>query len=192
MPGGMLATLKGTQKAAALLVALGPDLASEIVRHLSERDVEELAIAMFSLEKLTEEQKQEIIEETYALALARDAEGKGGAAYVTTVLARALGQRRAQEIVERLWSARPRRYFSWLQETNPVDLANYLQNEHPQTIALVLSYLPPRLSAAVLKALPAERQPDISFRIAVMGRTPPDIVEDIEAALRRRLAATGQ
>ena len=81
------------------------------------------------------------------------------------------------------------RPFEFVRKTDPSQLLNFIQDEHPQTIAMILSYLAPGQSALVLGALPPEKQADVAKRIALMDRTSPDVIKEVERVLERKLAS---
>src|SRR5207248_7752206 len=94
--------LKGRQKAAALLIALGADVSAEVLKHFKETEIETLTFEIFQLEKVTEETKGQVLEECYHMAVARDFITSGGADYAREMLVRALGKDKAQEVIERM------------------------------------------------------------------------------------------
>ena len=63
---------------------------------------------------------------------------------------------------------------------------NFIQGEHPQTIALILSYIKPQQASAILSALPQDKQVEVTRRIAMMDRTSPEIIKEIERVLERK------
>src|SRR5919202_6796976 len=130
-------SMKGRQKAAALLIALGPDISAEVLKHFKESDIETLTFEVFQLEKVTEETKGQVLEECYHMAVARDFITSGGAEYAREMLVRALGKEKAQEVIERMAAARRPQRFSFARDSDPAQLAQFIAGEHPQTIALI-------------------------------------------------------
>src|SRR5947207_33352 len=133
--------LKGRQKAAALLIALGPEVSAGVLKHFKDTEIETLTFEVFQLEKITEEMKGQVLEECYHMALARDFITSGGADYARDMLVRALGKDKAQEIIERMAVSRRPSRFSFARDSDPAQLAQFVGAEHPQTIALILSHL---------------------------------------------------
>src|SRR5438105_6198151 len=142
--------LKGRQKAAALLIALGPEVSAEVLRHFKESEIETLTFEIFQLEKVTEETKGQVLEECYHMAVARDFITSGGADYAREMLVRALGKDKAQEVIERMVASRRPQRFNFARESDPSQLAQFISSEHPQTIALILSHLPPQQAAQTM------------------------------------------
>src|SRR6195256_4163963 len=136
-------SLKGRQKAAALLIAMGAEVASGVLKHFKESDIETLTFEIFQLEKLSEETKGQVLEECYHMAVARDFITSGGSDYARDMLARALGKDKAQEIIDRMAASRHPTRFSFARDSDPSQLAQFISGEHPQTIALIPAHLPP-------------------------------------------------
>src|ERR687886_1077577 len=172
--------LKGRQKAAALLIALGPDVSAEVLKHFREAEIEALTVEIFQLEKISEEIKGQVLEECYHMALARDFITSGGMDYAREMLVRALGKEKAQEVIERLASSRRPQRFAFARDSDPSQLAQFIGGEHPQTIALILSHLQATQAAQTMTHLAPELRTEVALRIATMDRTPPEVVEQVE------------
>jgi flagellar motor switch protein FliG len=80
--------------------------------------------------------------------------------------------------------------FDFVKKTDPSQLLSFIQDEHPQTIALILSHLNPNQAAAVLSGLPQELRAEVARRIAIMDRTPPEVIREIERVLERKLSTS--
>ncbi len=182
--------LTGKQKAAILLISLGPDVASSVYKHLSEEEIEKLTLEISGVKKVESEEKEEILEEFHQIALAQDYISQGGIGYAKTVLEKALGTEQASVIINRLTSSLQVRPFDFARKADPGQIFNFIQNEHPQTIALILSYLDSAQAGQILSELPQEMQADIARRIAVMDSTSPEIINEVEQILERKLSAT--
>ena len=177
------------QKAAILLISLGPEVSSQVFRHLREDEIEKLTLEIASQRKVTQEQKEKVLDEFHSLLVAKEYISAGGLDYAREVLEKALGPEKAVSIINRLTSSLQIRPFDFARKTDPSQLLNFIQNEHPQTIALVMSYLTPEQSAAIISNLPADRQVEVSKRIAMMDRTSPDVLKDVERVLERKLSS---
>lgn len=183
-------TLTGKQKAAILLISLGPEVSASVYKHLSEEEIENLTLEISGVRKVEANKKDEIIEEFHDIAMAQDFISQGGIAYAKQVLEKALGEEKATSIIHRLTSSLQVRPFDFARKADPGQILNFIQNEHPQTMALVLSYLEPVQSGQILSELPQELQADVARRIAVMDRTSPEIINEIEQILERKLSST--
>jgi flagellar motor switch protein FliG len=182
-------SLRGRQKAAALLISLGPEASAEVLKHFKESEIEALTVEVFQLEKISEELKSQVLEEVYHMALARDFLTSGGMDYARDMLVRALGRERAQEVIERLAASRRPQRFAFVRDSEPSQLAQFIGNEHPQTIALILSHLQPIQAAQTMSYLTPEVRTEVALRIATMDRTPPEVVEQVEDVLKRKLSS---
>jgi len=180
--------LTGKRKAAILLVMLGPEKAALVLKHLDESDVEQLTIEIANLGKITDEEKKQVLTEFQDIARAREMIAQGGIGYAKEVLQKAFGPEKAMKIIERLVSNLQVKPFDFLRQADPLQLVNFLQNEHPQTIAVILSYLEPQLAGKILSAFPEELQIEVIKRIALLERTSPDVIRDIEKNLERKLS----
>jgi flagellar motor switch protein FliG len=134
--------------------------------------------------------KEDILEEFHIIALAQDYITQGGIGYAKTILEKALGHEQAMTIINRLTSSLQVRPFDFARKADPAQILNFIQNEHPQTIALILSYLEAAQAGQILSELPQDIQADIARRIAVMDSTSPEIINEVEQILERKLSAT--
>jgi flagellar motor switch protein FliG len=182
--------LTGKQKAAILLISLGPDVSASVYKHLSEEEIEKLTLEISGVKKVDSYAKEEVVEEFHQIALAQDYITQGGIGYAKTVLEKALGEEQATVILNRLTSSLQVRPFDFARKADPAQILNFIQNEHPQTIALILSYLDSQQAGQILSELPQEMQADIAKRIAVMDRTSPEIINEVEQILERKLSTT--
>ena len=182
--------MTGKQKAALLLISLGPEVSAAIYKHLNEDEIERLTLEISGVKKVEASVKEEIIEEFHNIALAQDYISQGGIGYAKTVLEKALGKDHAQAIINRLTSSLQVRPFDFARRADPSQILNFIQNEHPQTIALILSYLEAEQAGMILSSLPQEMQADIAKRIATMDSTSPEVISEIEAVLERKLSST--
>lgn len=182
--------LNGRQKAAILLISLGPEASASVYKHLTEEEIEKLTLEISSVRKVDSQKKEEVIEEFHQIALAQDYIAQGGIQYAKEVLEKALGGEKASEIIRRLTSSLQVRPFDFVRKADPAQILNFIQNEHPQTIALVLSYLDAKQSGQILSSLPQEVQADIARRIAIMDRTSPEVINEVEQVLEKKLSST--
>lgn len=181
--------LSGKQKAAILLISLGPDVAAQVFKHLKEDEIEKLTLEIANQRKVTQESKDKVLVEFHQMALAKEYISSGGIDYAREIIEKALGQEKAMMIINRLTSSLQIRPFDFARKTDPAQLLNFIQNEHPQTIALIMAYLQPDQAGTILSALPPDRQVDVAKRIALMDRTSPDVIKDVERILERKLSS---
>src|SRR5919205_3797153 len=183
-----LTGMKGVQKAAALLVAIGEQRASEIVRHLGETEVEALSLEIAKARKVPAEVCKDVVSEAVETVMAEEYIADGGVDFARNVLERSLGSTRADEIIGRLAATIERRPFEFLRRTPAEQIHVFLRNESPQTIALVVANLHTTLAASVLSLLGAEEQAEVARRVALMSETRPEVVEQVEMVMRQKLS----
>ena len=183
------AALTGEQKAAALLISLGPELAAKIYQHLKEETVEQVTLQIANLRKITPDEKDSVMQEVLNIAAAQEYISQGGVEYAHEILEKALGANKAMEIINRLQGSLQMTPFDYIKRTDPQQLLNFIQAEHPQTIALILAHLTPEHAAIILGALPGDVQVDVATRIAILDRAAPDVVMEIERVLERRISS---
>lgn len=179
--------LTGRQKAAILIIAVGAEAASQIFKHLKDKDVERLSVEIAQMTDIPSTIMESIIEEFYQMIMAQEYISQGGLDYAKGVLEKALGPRKAHEIVAKVESAIHVSGFKLLKDVDPNQLMNFIQHEHPQTISLILANLEPSQTASIVSDLPPELQADVAFRIATMGKISPDLLNDIEGVLETQV-----
>lgn len=179
----------GIQKAAILLIALGPERSADIFKHLKEDEIEELTLEIANTRSVSPQVKEDVLNEFYQICLAQQYIAEGGIGYAKELLDKALGSDKAQEVITKLTASLQVRPFEFVRKTDPSQVLNFIQDEHPQTIAMILSYLSPAQSAMILGALTPEKQADVAKRIAKMDRTSPDVIKEVERVLERKLSS---
>jgi flagellar motor switch protein FliG len=185
----LIADFTGTQKAAILLIALGPEKSSSIFKHLKEEEIEELTLEIANTRSVTSQIKEAVLEEFYGVCLAQQYIAEGGSSYAKELLEKALGEEKAMSVIGKLTASLQVKPFEFIRKTEASQLLNFIQDEHPQTIALILSYLSASQAAMIVSALPPERQADVAKRIALMDRTSPDVVKEVERILETKLSS---
>src|SRR5688572_28711239 len=142
--------LVGRRKAAALLITLGKQRSAEVLRHLSDEDIERLTWEISAMGELKSEQRREVVVAFQDAAVAGNVISLGGLEYAEELLRMALGEEKATELIDRLSATSPTVPFGFLRHLNIQQLVNFLSKEHPQTIALLLTFLQAEKSAQVL------------------------------------------
>ncbi len=180
--------LDGAEKTALLLLLLEEPQAAGLLSRLNPGEVEQVGRAMLNVAEATPGTIDSLLDEV--LDIARDTVAVGeGPGTVRGLFWRALGEQRADGMIERLGGTARRPLFEGLQWLEPWAIATVLQGEPVQLQALVLARLAPPLAAAILSRLPADSQPQLIRRLATMGPVTPDVLEAIDSALGARLAA---
>lgn len=176
------------RKAAIILTLLGADVAGEVVKNLTEEQVEVLSLEVARLDRVSPEQREEVIGEFYELAIAQDFIAEGGINQAREVLENAFGAERAESMIRRILSAMQVVPFEFLKRADPAQLLSFIQDEHPQTIALILAYLPMNQSAMIISKLPQELRGEVAERIALMDQTSPEVIKRVEAVLEKKVS----
>jgi len=181
--------INGVQKAAILLIALGPDKSANVFKHLKEDEIEQLTLEIANTRSVSPAIKDSILDEFYEVCLAQQYIAEGGITYAKDLLEKALGAERAKDVIGKLTASLQVRPFEFVRKTDASQLLNFIQDEHPQTIALILSYLSPGQASAIISALAQEKQTDVAKRIAQMDRTSPDVIKEVEKVLEQKLSS---
>ncbi|OPJ57084.1 flagellar motor switch protein FliG [Alkalithermobacter paradoxus] len=181
--------LSGKQKAAILLITLGPEYSAKLFKYLSEEEIEEITLEIANMKKVDPSVKDKIMEEFYEVCLAQEFISEGGIGYAKEVLEKALGAEKAVEIMNKLTASLQVKPFDFARKADASQIINFIQNEHPQTIALILSYLDSHKAGQILSSLPQEKQSEVAKRIATMDRTYPEVIKEVELVLEKKLSS---
>ncbi len=184
-----LSRISGSRKCAILLVALGSETASEVMKFLSEDEIENITLEIAELKNVSSKMRDAVIEEFTQMILAKEYIAQGGLDYARQILESALGHHKAMEIINRIQSTMRKEGFKLLREVDPVQLSEFVRKEHPQTIALILANLNPMQSAAILSEIPEKLQVDVITRLATLQRISPSIINEVEGILESQIKA---
>ena len=181
--------LSGFRKAAILMMQLGRTEASRVLGVLSDKELEEITSEIARMGSVPPEVSSAVIAEFAAIILSGSSITRGGLESARQMLISSVGERRAAEILDRVSETMVDLPFSFLQHADPRQIVSYLGEEHPQTVALVLAHVPAALASAVLAGLAGDLSADVAHRIAVMDRTSPEVIRQVETSLQRRLSS---
>ncbi|MEW6458893.1 MAG: flagellar motor switch protein FliG [Bacillota bacterium] len=186
----MAATTKpGLKKAAIFLISLGSDLSARVLKHdFFDEEIEEISFMINQMERVPPEVRDTVLDEFTELYQARQYLIQGGPKYCKEMLEKAVGREKAESILKRLTATQRTIPFYSLRKTDPKHLLSFIREEHPQTIAMILAYLEPSQATAILGALPPEQRSEVARRIATMERASPEVVQDVERVLERKLS----
>mgnify|MGYP000986532694 CR=1 FL=1 len=183
--------LTGRQKASIFIISLGPEKSAQIMKHLTEDEIEQLTMEIANVRTINNDQFKSVTEEFTQLYMASHYLAQGGIEYAKEVLEKALGNEKAISIISRLSSNLQIKPFDFVRNTDPSQLLNFIQGEHSQTIALIMSYLEAEQAAIILSSLPNDRQAEIARRIAIMDSTSPEIIREVEYTLEKKISSLG-
>ncbi len=173
-------------RVAILFVALGQEASGEVLKYLADFEVEEITQAIANLKNISVAQQDKVLEEFEQHMLAGAWVSQGGLDFARQALERAVGPRRAQEILDRVMHTVSSGFFM-LKNVAPDQIAPFISQEHPQTIALILSQLESTQAAGILTQLPERMQADVAYRIATMENITPNVLKQIEESLEASL-----
>ena len=183
-------SMTNTQKVAALLIVLGPNTASEILKNLSDDNIiEQITLDIAALNKVPPEALDDVLEEFYSLFQASSYLSLGGMNYAQTLLEKVYGADKSQNVLNKLLSSMHTDPFEFFSDADPAQLATSFQNENPQLIALILAYLKPEKAAQVMNNLPPKIQSAVSLKIAEMDRTNPEILSEVEKIVEQKFSS---
>lgn len=180
--------LTGVRKSAILLLSLGQEQASEILRRLPPEAVEEVSREIASLTEIGLDVRKGVFTEFYNLALANSYISEGGLEFAKNLLRNSLDSDQADRIIKQVTQQVQTTPFSFLQKAESENLLTFIQDEHPQTIALILAHLPPQKASEILVGLPGQKQIEVVKRIANMEQTNPEVIKEVERGLEHRLS----
>ena len=192
MPEPPMVEISGPEKAAILLITLGLELSSTIFKFLRQDEVERIVLEIAKITTVPLDKRDFVIQEAYQRAIALKYINEGGIEYAKEILERSFGAGQADDMTSRLFAAlKHGNPLELIKKTEPAQLLQFIQDEHPQTIALILVYMQPEHAGAVISALPPELQADVAMRIAILQKTAPEVLEQLDELLGRRLLVSG-
>ena len=174
-------SVSGIQKAAALLTSLGEKAGGQLIKHLTEDEIQRVSQAIAQLQNFSSKNAEVVLREFSQMLLAQQYVVRGGMEYAEGMLCNALGNEAATRLLDRVRNimAHDPASFDALQKADPQQLAKFIHNEHPQTIALILSHLNPTQAAALLSSLPPDLRSDVAMRMAHLDQISPEIINKI-------------
>ena len=178
--------LSPREKAAILMIALGEEAAGEIMKYMVDFEIEEITQIITELSNLPTAIQDRVLEEFEQHLIAGEWVSQGGIDFARQALERAVGSRRAQEILDRI-SSNTNSGFYMLKNVAPEQIAPFISHEHPQTIALILSQLEAVQAAGIISQLPEAVQAEVSYRIATLNNITPSVLKQIEESLQNNL-----
>ena len=185
----MAAKTTAMEKAAAVIISLGADNASEVYKHLKEEEVEMLSLEISKLKRMQPEEMKDIMDDFYGLCVTQKVINEGGVDYARDILEKAFGQQQASTYMDRLSKSLKTKAFDFLRRADYKNLMSIIQNEHPQTVALILSYASSDQASKIISEFSPEKKVDVVERIAKLDGASPEAIEIIERVLESKFAA---
>ena len=185
-----ISRLSGTQKVAVLLISLGVEKASTILKELRDEEVEEITVEIANMENVSPEVVDEVIKEFHSLMHSKRFILEGGMDYARHVLTETKGRQEVRGMMKRLESKTGNDTFGLFQSAETSQIVQFLQNEHPQIAAVILAHIKETRAAEILTQLDPDFQGEVSLRMAKMGNVSSDVIEEIEEVIRDQISAT--
>jgi flagellar motor switch protein FliG len=186
--------LSGVRKAAMLLIVLGEQASSDILKQLSEDEIQKVSREVARITSISAEQAEDLLNQFHHITTAGDYVARGGIEYARKLLTRAFAPDVAKRLLDRLTKAlgADAASFDAIQKAEPQLLAKFIHNEHPQTIALVLSHLNSSAAAGLLTSLPPGIRSDVAQRMAGLDQISPEVIMKIVGVIGQKLSALGE
>ncbi|GAJ26313.1 flagellar motor switch protein FliG [Liquorilactobacillus sucicola DSM 21376 = JCM 15457] len=182
-------SIEGIKKAAILLISLGSETSSKIMKLLPESFIQKVSYEIANTDAVSPDQREKVLEEFVNTAAAKQYVLDGGIDYAKNLLNQALGPQKAKEIIDILNQIQLReRPFNIARKADTQQLVNLLVDEHPQTVALIMCYMQPDKAADVLSQFPMDFQVDVAERIGTITSTSPKIVKRIEKVIENKFS----
>ena len=181
--------LTGTQKSAILMMLVGEDEATEILKNLSPREVQHLGASMYSVQGLDQDTVNLVLDEFLAIIKEQTSLGLGAGNYIRNVMTKALGDERAQSVLSRITPTSTERPIEILDWMDARSISELILDEHPQIIALIISYLDHGQASDVLAQLPEDAQADVITRVATLQTVQPEALRELEIVMQRKFQA---
>ncbi|MEG0978678.1 MAG: flagellar motor switch protein FliG [Oscillospiraceae bacterium] len=177
------------QRAAAVIISLGAETASNVYKYLSEDEIEQLTIEISGLKKITNDETEQVLNNFYQMCLTQKVIAEGGIEYAKNVLEKAFGAQQATTLLERVTNSLRMKSFEFIRKADYKNLMAIIQNEHPQTIALILSYATADQASTIISELPKEKQIEVVERIAKMESASPEVIKLVEKNLEIKFSS---
>jgi flagellar motor switch protein FliG len=180
--------LPGLTKAAIVLLTVGPEKASTILKRMAPEVVEEVTRELAGLGRVPQALGQQVIEEFYNHTIASRYVAEGGLDYAKQILQNSMDGKSADRMLQQIQTQVQKKPFSFLQRAESENLLTFIQDEHPQTIALIVCHMPHHKASEILVGLPMQKQLEVIKRVANMEQTNPEVIREVERGLESRLA----
>lgn len=183
--------MDGTDKAAILLLYLGPEATAKVFEHMDDSEIKQISKSMARLGHVPHSTIQEVVNEFTNMTNPETGIFSQGEEFVRKILEQTLGVQKAEMLLKEISSASFGDMVDILANLDAKTIANFLSQEHPQTIAVILAKLRAKQTGEIIAMLPQELQAEVVMRIADVDQVSPEILEDIDEVIKRELTAMG-
>jgi flagellar motor switch protein FliG len=177
---------KGSEAAAILLMLLAEEEAAEVLSRLEPDEVQHLGGAMFGVANVSERQIDDVFDLFVGQARQRTTVGFGANKHIRSIMERALGSERAENVLSRITPVTRSTSLDALKWMDAKTIADLIEPEHPQIAALVLAHLDPPIAADVLQLLDEHIQPDLIYRVATLSSVTTEALDELETLMLRQ------
>lgn len=184
--------LTDLEKSAVVLLSIGEDAAAEVMKHMSQLEINLLSVAMARITSVSKAEVTAVYQEFIDSMLQETSIGIGAEAYVHGVLERALGSDKAERLAARLNQGD---YFAGIEAVqlqDPRVLAEMIKNEHPQIVAMIFAYMEPEQVDMLIQHLPTELVEQVIPRLATLDSIPPAAIRELNESIEDLLAGEAQ
>jgi flagellar motor switch protein FliG len=183
--------MRQTDRAAILLLAVGMDKASNVLKQMNSREVQTIVTAMSQVNDISVSLIEEVLEEFISDSKSATPLGMNSDDYIRTVLVNALGAERASGILDRIFqSTGPSKGIDQLKWLDTRSIADIIRDEHPQIIATLLSLMEPEQAGEVMMHFPAAIRPDLLMRVATMQGIQPQALRELDLVMEKQLTGS--
>ena len=180
----------GLEDAAILLMSLGEEEASEVLKHLSPKEVQALGETIAKMKAVPHQRVSSVIDRFEAVAGNESMLVADNNEYVRNVLRKALGDDTGNMLIDRILTNSDISGIESLKWMDPVSVAELMRNEHPQIVAALLSHLDFEQISAILKDLSERQRNEVLIRIATLDGIQPSALKDLNDVMSRVLAGS--
>lgn len=173
------------RRVAKFLVLIGTDEAAKILPHLAPDQQEKIIPEIASIRSIDRDEAAEIFEEFKTLL--QKSREDGGVETARSILEKAFGAERAEQIIEKAVPFAHGRPFEYLADTEPERILAVLKDEADHVQSLVLSQLEPQKSAAVINLMDEEMKTAVILRLAKMSAVSPEIVKMVDKQIEEKM-----
>ncbi len=182
------AKLTKVDKAAILLLSLGETDAAQVLRHMGPKEVQRVGVAMAQMRNVHREQVEQVMSEFVEVVGDQTSLGVGADGYIRKMLTQALGEDKANNLIDRILLGGNTSGLDSLKWMEPRAVADVIRYEHPQIQAIVVAYLDPDQAAEVLSHFDHKVRLDIVLRVSSLNTVQPSALKELNLILEKQFA----
>ena len=180
--------LSGADKSAILLMSLGEEDAAKVLQHMGPKEVQKIGMAMAELKNVQEDTVIGVLDVFLDVVEDHTGIGIGSEDYIRNTLRAALGEDKADSMVDRILLGANTKGLDTLKWMDAKSVADVIQYEHPQIQSIVLSYLDADQSAEILSYLPEKNRLDLTLRICALDSIQPAALQELNDIMEKQFS----